>query len=159
VLGSQFSQGWPSAFVWQEGNPRQIGVPAGAEAVFPIELNDAGEVLVHAFDAQNPRMMRALVWQDGAWVRTFDPKGQPDFTPSAMNNAGQVLGVSRADGTNFHGVLWDADDNRRDLANLTCGASVGWTLGPQAINDEGQIVGYAWQGDTVRAFLLTPPRA
>jgi probable HAF family extracellular repeat protein len=157
VVGHRFARGSLSVFVWQEGKLRDLGRPPGANNALPSGLNDAGEVLVGAFDGPSPTRMRALVWHDGTWVRDFDPTGQWEFSPYAINNAGQVVGSGRPDGGAYRGLRWDANGDRHDLVELACRASADWTLFPRAINDAGQIVGWARRGDSERAFLLTPP--
>jgi hypothetical protein len=73
-----------------------------------------------------------------------------------------VVGQGRPNaGTYYRGLLWESDGDGQELGTLTSGASADWDLSPRAINDAGQIVGWARQDMqdimSSRAFLLTPP--
>jgi probable HAF family extracellular repeat protein len=139
-----------SAFLWEGGQLRDL-LPPGSNWSAAHGINDAGQVIVAGG--------QGFIW-DGTWTLRFEPSPEWRFIyPRAINNVGQVVGESRLDGGTFRGILWDANGDRHDLAELTCGASAEWwSLRPMSINDAGQIVGTAERGVTSRAFLLSPPR-
>ncbi len=79
------------------------------------------------------------------------------MSPSAhdVNNYGQVVGRV-VDPTIDVAFIWDSGNGIRDL-NTLIDPSLGWHLTEaNAINDNGQIVGWGEHNGQTRAFLLTP---
>src|SRR5262249_14288652 len=88
---------------------------------------------------------KAVVWNRDGRPEALPPlHGDPDQAAVAINNQGQVVGVSGICGNAVgalsakHAVLWD-HGTITDLGNL--GTVGGWNT-PDAINDQGVVVGF-----------------
>jgi len=88
-----------------------------------------------------------LIWQKDVIHELPTFPGDSDGFAAAINDRGQVVGQT-GDCTNaFHAVLWE-HGTVSDLGTLG-----ELQLGPQDINNQGQVVGVAFSATTLVAFL------
>ena len=89
-----------------------------------------------------------LIPADSGWVLSY---------AADINEAGQIVGSARnAEGNLSHGFLYTGG-RLYDLADLLVPGH-GWEYltSADAINDNGQVVGYGRINEQFRAFLMTP---
>ncbi len=131
-------------------------------------INNAGTIVGYMYDSN----FIAFQYSNGALtvLGTLAGLNPPEGAPvwcgysyaEAINNAGQIVGASTPGSSEqayfgpLHAFIYD-NGVMTDLNNLI-DPTLGWTLEyAQAINDNGQIVGYGIGPDgNTDAFLLTP---
>jgi probable HAF family extracellular repeat protein len=128
VLGEKHS-----AFVWdQSSGLRALGDFAGRGTVGG-GINDRGVVTGDAPSGHVYFGQTAFRWTAAGGFENLGPAG----SPSGINNAGEVIGTAFGPAW----VRWDAAGQVQPFGSLP------YIYGsPQAINDDGQIVGYAPEG-------------
>lgn len=117
-----------------------LPVPAGADSVFPTDVNDAGVIVGVAYTAWNAEAVRWRASGGGYLVEKL-PKlpGDTSSYATAINNLGQIVGARRALGyvpAATSGWLYSDAGGVLDLA-----ATYGWWVWPSDINDAGQLIG------------------
>jgi probable HAF family extracellular repeat protein len=134
--------------------------PTGGQTV-PLGLNDHDEIVGYRTVPGSPSptsmdaIFHAFDYRDGQ-MSDLGTLGGATSQAYAINNQGQIVGASEVNalGTE-HGFVYE-NGSLFDLNNLVAGAN-GWVIErADAINDGGEIVGYATQGGVLHAFLLTP---
>ena len=163
-------------FVWENDVMRPLNPLPGGNNSFATGANNRGEIVGWAENGiQDPTCVannQVLQFRPTVWnATTLQIRELPTLTgdssgaATAINNKGQIVGISgdcdQAVGrrTARHAVLWERGRfiNRIiDLGNL--GADY-WNT-PTAINDRGDVVGFAGQpndpeGSLVQAFIWT----
>jgi probable HAF family extracellular repeat protein len=159
-------------FVWQLGHMRALPTFGGTHG-FATGTNNRGQTVgwaentVHDPTCNAPQVLqfRGAVWGPGQEQMEELPPLPGDSTTAAtaINDRGQIAGISGICGNAVgeysaaHAVLWDRG-RVFDLGGL---GGVAWNT-PMAINDRGDIVGFANAEGTdppndfnVRAFLWT----
>ena len=116
-----------------------LPVPAGAESVFPTDLNDSGVIVGVAYTAWNPVAVRWTPNGAGYAVEVL-PRlpGDASSYATGINNLGQVVGARRALGyvpAATSGWLYADGAGLTDLA-VRYGL---WTV-PLDLNDAGQVI-------------------
>jgi probable HAF family extracellular repeat protein len=159
-------------FVWEQGQMRGLPNFPGGNNGFATGANNLGQVVgwaendVHDTECVSPQVLqfRPAVWELGPPDQIDDLPlipGDSSGAATAINDNGQIVGISgicdQAVGrhTARHAVLWE-NGGVIDLGNL--GAN--WWNTPTAINQRGDIVGFAGdpafvEGDIVHAFMWT----
>ena len=159
-------------FVWEGCQMRGLPNFPGGNNGFATGANNLGQVVgwaendVHDPTCVSPQVLqfRPAVWELGPPDQIHDLpliSGDTSGAATATNDNGQVVGISgicdQAVGrhTAKHAVLWE-NGGVIDLGNL--GAQ--WWNTPTAINQRGDIVGFAGdpafvEGDIVHAFIWT----
>ena len=159
-------------FVWEGGKIRGLPNFPGGNNGFATGANNLGQVVgwaendVHDPTCVSPQVLqfRPAVWELGPPDQIHDLpliSGDTSGAATATNDDGQVVGISgicdQAVGrhTAKHAVLWE-NSGVTDIGNL--GAE--WWNTPTAINEQGEIVGFAGDpafvdGDIVHAFIWT----
>jgi probable HAF family extracellular repeat protein len=133
----------PGAFLYSNGVMSELGTLGGWSMA--LGINDASQV-VGCYSTNGGGVLHAFLYSNG----TMTSLG--GGVAYGINNAGQVVGQN---GVN-HAFLY-SNGVMTDLNSLIDPAS-GWTLeDANAINDNGQIVGYGIGPDgNADAYLLTP---
>jgi len=127
-------------YIYDLGNFRDIGVISGKDTLW-TDINNAGYI---SANAAGTGFLRA---PDGTLTRlgylpniSTDPDAYNDTSTDALNNKNQITGRSSpaipVEGP-LHGFIWTRG-KLRDVGNLG-----GVPISGQAINDRGQITGYA----------------
>ena len=159
-------------FVWEGCQMRGLPNFPGGNNGFATGANNLGQVVgwaendVHDPTCVSPQVLqfRPAVWELGPPDQIHDLpliSGDTSGAATATNDNGQVVGISgicdQAVGrhTAKHAVLWE-NGGVIDLGNL--GAQ--WWNTPTAINERGDIVGFAGdpafvEGDILHAFIWT----
>jgi probable HAF family extracellular repeat protein len=155
-------------FVWDGNHMRPLSTLGGYDG-FAAGMNTRGQVVgwaentVHDASCNPPQVLqfRATVWDPSGGVRALPPLGEDSTSAAtAVNNWGQVVGISGicADAVGgysaAHAVIWN-DGVPTFLGSI---GGEAWNT-PMAINDEGQVVGFAnveaGGGFNAHAFLWT----
>jgi probable HAF family extracellular repeat protein len=148
------------AFIWSKTTGmKNLGTLPGHDRSFAWAINDLGQVAGES-DCRNCSLSgHATLWSKtkGSMLDLGVLPGAPDSFAFGLNNVGQVVGVSDYSATNeLHAFVWSPSTGMLDLNNLIP-ANSGWLLQiANAINDQGQIVGYGALNGQTEAFLLTP---
>src|SRR6266446_1054025 len=158
-------------FVWEGDQMRGLPTFVGGNNGFATGANNLGQVVGWAENAVHDTMcvapqvlqFRPAVWELGPPDQIHDLPlipGDTSGAATAINDNGQIVGISgtcdQAVGrhTAKHAVLWE-NGGVTDLGNL--GAQ--WWNTPTAINQRGDIVGFAGdpafvEGEILHAFML-----
>ena len=158
-------------FVWEDGKMKPLPTLGGTNG-FATGSNERGQTvgwaenMVHDSTCVPPQVLqfRAVVWGPrGDQIQELPLiPGDTSSAATAINNRGQVVGISgicdQAVGrfTARHAVVWDRG-HVTDIGNL---GRLSWNT-PMAINQEGDIAGFAPIDDTdpnnpqLEAFLWT----
>jgi len=153
------------ALLWQDGKVINLGNLGGTQpGLYGISLNNQGQV-VGLSSLTGNTTFHGFLWQKRTGM--IDLGTLPGGGASAainINNNGQVVGWSCdqsfdecAVATNFRAVLWQ-NGGITDLNTLIPPDSPLFLFEARAINDQGQIAGFALQISTgeYHAFLATP---
>jgi probable HAF family extracellular repeat protein len=159
-------------FVWEQGQMRGLPTFPGGDNGFATGANNFRQAVGWAEnDVHDPTCVSPQVLQFRPAMWALGPPDQIQELPlfpgdtsgaaTAINDNGQVVGISgicdQAVGrhTAKHAVLWE-NGQVTDLGNL--GAE--WWNTPTAINQQGDVVGFAGdpafvEGDILHAFIWT----
>lgn len=154
VAGS--SQG--KAFLWtQSGGMQTFDFDVGYGS-WAYGMNDAQTVVGRANIGGG--YARAFVWSAGAGMTNIGAlPGHSDAIALDINNSGYAVGSSGPDGWS-RAFIWSASDGMLDLTSLIDPNDpwAGHTVlkDATAINERGQIVGFADFNGLGHAYLLTP---
>lgn len=160
-------------FVWQNGQMRGLPNFPGGNNGFATGANNLGQVVGWAENGvHDPNCCCTQVLQFRPAVWTLGPPDQIQDLPliagdsagaaTAINDNGQIVGISgicdQAVGrhTAKHAVLWE----NGTVTDIYPDASAPWWNTPTAINQRGDIVGFAGdpafvEGDILHAFMWT----
>jgi probable HAF family extracellular repeat protein len=146
-------------FIWQNGVLTNLGLPSVAGPVASIAfvegINDQGWVTGswQNWVDDTPQPRRAFLYKDGVMVDLLPSVLQSDAFD--INNLGQIIGDAEVTSGDFTSFIWDNGQFFR-LSELIDPAS-GWTIfGVEAINDEGQIIGFGEFNGVSQSFILNP---
>ena len=159
-------------FVWEQGQMRGLPTFVGGNNGFATGANNLGQVVgwaendVHDPTCVSPQVLqfRPAMWGLGPPDQIHELpliSGDTSGAATAINDNGQIVGISgicdQAVGRHSarHAVLWE-NGRVTDIGNL--GAN--WWNTPTAINQQGDVVGFAGdhafvEGDILHAFIWT----
>jgi probable HAF family extracellular repeat protein len=146
VVGeSETATGEVHAFIWEQGSMRDLGSAGETSSAHGI---NKGGVIIGAMFAKNIRG-GAVVWKDGVrqYLGDLGLSGSGS-TAMAINNGGEIAGVSSgfaASGGVVRAVIWE-NGAIRDIGTLG-----GLHSSANALNTQGEVVGWAEIGDQVTA--------
>jgi probable HAF family extracellular repeat protein len=144
-------------FLWKDGLMAPLPTLGGNG--FATGINNRGQVVG---DSENTTPdptcpspsttleIKAVVWEKGEIQQELPTiGGDPDGFVQAINDNGQAVGVTGDCISDLHAVLWNKG-TPTDLGTLD-----GMLLAPQAINNRGQVAGFAFSqdGSVFVAFL------
>jgi probable HAF family extracellular repeat protein len=145
------------AFVWQDGQLKDLGTLGVGTEAFASFNNDHGQVVGASLTDSivNPitgfPTLHPFLWDKDTTMKDLGTLGGTFATPTMINNRGQVAGASNLPGDlTADPFLWSAATGMQDL-----GSFGGSCAGTTWLNDHGDVVGYeCTQGDqTFHAFL------
>jgi probable HAF family extracellular repeat protein len=157
-------------FVWQWGEMTALPTLGGYDG-FAAAVNNRGEIVgwaenkVHDPTCAPPPtgtqvlQFEAVLWEPGTHhIQELPPlHGDPDGAATAINEKGQIVGISGTCDVAVgaysakHALLWE-DGN---VINLPTLGGAGWNT-PYAINNRGEIAGFADLPGDVSGGVLTP---
>ena len=159
-------------FVWQNGQMRGLPPFAGGNNGFATGANNLGQVVgwaengIHDNACVSPQVLqfRPAMWTLGPDQIHELPlvAGDSSGAATAINDNGQIVGISgicdQAVGrrTAKHAVLWQ----NGTVTDIYPNAAAPWWNTPTAINQRGDVVGFAGdpefvEGDVLHAFMWT----
>jgi len=160
-------------FVWQNGLMRGLPNFPGGNNGFATGANNLGQVIgwaendVHDPTCVSPQVLqfRPAMWNLGPPDQIQDLPliaGDSSGAATALNDHGQIVGISgicdQAVGrhTARHAVLWE----NGTVTDIYPNAPAPWWNTPTAINQRGDVVGFAGdpgfvEGDILHAFMWT----
>src|SRR6266550_9059136 len=160
-------------FVWEQGQMRRLPTFAGGNNGFATGANNLGQVVGWAENGvHDPTccchqvlQFRPAVWALGPPDQIHDLPlipGDTSGAATAINDNGQIVGISgicdQAVGrhTAKHAVLWE----NGTVTDIYPDASAPWWNTPTAINQHGDVVGFAGdpafvEGEVLLAFIWT----
>jgi probable HAF family extracellular repeat protein len=145
------------AFIWSKTTGMtSLGKLPGYDSSSASAINDLGQVAGESACISCRLETHATLWSKakGSMLDLGVLPGAMESTATAINNVGQVVGSSS--NGNPHAFVWSPSTGMLDLNNLIQ-ANSGWALEiANAINDQGQIVGYGLHNGQGVGFLLTP---
>lgn len=158
-------------FVWEAGVMSQLPPLSGGIDSYAAGINNKGQVAgwaengVHDPTCNNAPpvsqflQFEAVVWgPDSGQMTELSPLApDPDSAATAINDKGQIVGISglcsnAVGGTSAqHAVLWE-NQNAQPINIGNFDGGLAWNT-PTALNDRGQVVGFANQkGSPATAF-------
>lgn len=134
------------AFIWQSGVMADLGLmQSGYNEVHAFDINNKGQVVGYGNTSKGHQ---GFIWENGVMLTL----GVNTDVAYGINSLGQVVGTLDGGGA----FLWDSG-TLLDLNTLTSVSDNGWWIEDAvAINDKGQIVGTAYNGNYRHAYLLSP---
>ncbi len=149
------------ALLWENGEAVNLGNIGGHAWNTPTAINNRGEIIGFANtsgDQNAPLAPSAFLWtkQSGRMEKLPSLDGDQTSAAYDINNQGQVVGVSNGGPMGERAFLYQ-NGNIRDLNSMVIGNSSLYLLLAQGINDSGEIVGTAVDGNGQQVGFLAVP--
>lgn len=152
--------------IWDSERTIELEKPFGLTSLPEVSaINDFGQLVGYVHPSYStPYNLIGFLWDDGHYINLGDLPGMYTHSlASDVNNLGQVVGYSSTSSASFladysHAFIWQKGE-MTDLNSLIAPDDPlkGLELKvASAINDNGQIIGMAWDGHNYRGYLLTP---
>jgi probable HAF family extracellular repeat protein len=144
------------ALLWQDGKAVLLGSLGGTANNVAYAINNRGQV-VGVSGLQGNTTAHAFFWQQGRMTDMGTLPGDVFSVAFSINNRAQVVGESCDAKFNCRAFLWQKGV-MSDLNTLIAGDSPLYLLSANDLNDEGEIVGQAFDQTTnaAPAFLAKP---
>lgn len=144
------------AFLNTDGKSDKLP-PLKGKSSIALSVNNSGVAV--GFSEMNPKdfePIHACAWQGGR-IRDLGTLGGSDSLAAQINDSGLIVGWSLTSGQEVRAVAWEK--GKIVELNTRIPEDSGWVLKTaNAVNKQGQIVGFGGMGGKDRAFLLTPSR-
>ena len=144
------------AVLWEDGHPVNLGSLGGILNNIAFAVNNAGQI-VGISDLSGDNAAHAFLWQGGVMSDLGTLSGDAFSLAFSINSSGQAVGESCDASGNCRAFLWQ-NGSMTDLNALVTPGSHAHLLVANDINNEGQIVGQAYDdktGETI-GFVATP---
>jgi len=141
------------AFLYDNNTMFDLGVPDSFTASIAKDINDSGQVIVHASSVGNNE---SFLYENGV-MNALGTLGSNYSNAAAINNSGQIVGNSSDTNGNIFAFLYE-DQQMLPLVDLILEENLlGWSsiLDASDINDFGQIIGIGTYNGQQTGFLLT----
>jgi probable HAF family extracellular repeat protein len=133
------------AYLYEAGEMKDLGTPSGSYSAGAMAINNSGQIVGSASVGNNSQAWNAFLYENGEWknLGTLGGSSSSSFA-SDINDSGQIVGASNTGTSDENGervtraFLYE-DGEMKDLGSLG-----GYISDAQAINDSGQVVGYAY---------------
>jgi probable HAF family extracellular repeat protein len=145
------------ALLWENGTATPLGSLGGNMSNLAVAINNQGQV-VGCSGLSGDVTFHAFLWENGVMQDLGTLPGDTSSIAAGINSVGQVAGISNDADGNSRAFIWQKG-LMTDLNTLIPADSPLFLLGATgAINDRGQIAGYAFVKSTgeLHAFLATP---
>jgi len=156
VIGyGDFSENELAAFLWQEGEFRNLGKLHGTRYCEALGINELGEI-VGACDASGFDT-RAFFWKDGVMKALKASKDYLWTAARSINDRGDIVGFGSTDGRSNRALRFVAGGQAIDLNTETIDLADWSLVDARSVNDEGVIVGIGYRSDGIfHTFALVP---
>jgi len=135
------------ALFWENGKVTNIGSFGGVTNNAAQDMNDRGEVVGYS-DLPGDTASHAFLWTKETGIQDLGTlPGDASSAAIGINNLGQVVGQSCDAGGNCRAFLWQ-NNAMTDLNTLLRKGTSLYLTAAFAINDQGEIVGNAYQQST-----------
>ncbi|MCX5807726.1 MAG: hypothetical protein NT010_16925 [Proteobacteria bacterium] len=143
-----------NAFLYSNGNMQNLGTLGGTHS-YANGINNAGQVVGLSYTSGGAA--NAFLYSNGT-MQNLGALGGTYSQAYGINNAGQVVGSSYiSSGNTAQNAFLYSNGTMQNLNSLVLQGSFNGTLWEaRAINDKGQIAGYANINGQTRAVLLNP---
>lgn len=148
------------AFLWADCEVSDLGVVPGGYTGVGTSINNLGQIMI-AGKLVNPEggswLKKGFLWSEDRWTDLGALPGYDRTSPSCINDATVIVGTcGKASNPNdARPFIW-RDGVIRDLNDLIPPDTGIYLSAARAINQAGQIAGYAIFNVDVVAYLLTP---
>jgi len=142
------------AFLWKGGNKTDLGTLEGSPSSEAVAINTSGQVT--GFARTSGPDYRPFLWQDGTMAELPTLDGTIGSPPRDINNQGYVVGAAYYP-RNAQGNVSSKAFIYKNGTVTALPAPAGYVLGTDfmeasAINNLGQIVGFAQKADYTNTF-------
>jgi probable HAF family extracellular repeat protein len=163
-LGQVVGDGGGTAFLWENGALRYLGVLPGHTHSFATDINEGGQVVGTSSGGTVPS--RAFIWTEASGMQALPGTlGGTQSEAWAINESGDVVGASTLPGdTIHHAVVW-RNGMIIDIQapSFPAGKSYAWE-----INESGEVVGtiytnpqssFRWTTDSGMQLIAATPES
>jgi len=123
------------AFIWENGTMTDLDTLGGTMSTAE-SINNIGQVVGKSKIANGS--IHPYLWEENVGMTDINSYGLNMVYD--INDLGQIAGTTSISDTEWHGAMWDANNALTDLGSLGLNSSA------RAINNSGQVVGYAETG-------------
>jgi probable HAF family extracellular repeat protein len=153
--------GQARAFLWEGGQMKDLGVPAGGNLSRARSINGSGDVVGEwRILVNRQQRFKAFLWEDGQMkdlnALISAGSGWDLLGAQAINESGEIVGSGTINGQT-HAFLYEPD-TESDSDELGTATDLGTPLGDPfseawGINDADEVVGESGSADGGQAFL------
>lgn len=147
VTGNTMVEGFSHAAAFASGTGlTDLGAPGSDRFAFAEAINDAGQVVGTHVGADDLIQRRAFIYSGGSMTDIGTLGGVENYAMD-INASGQVAGYSHTASGNMHAYVY-SNGQMTDLGPLVSATFNGAETFAAALNDRGDVVGFAQVPDT-----------